>query len=136
MTCALQPANGKTGGRVGGKAASKPPPPDAALHERQVAAARELAALLGGSGGATPAAAPAGVDTEAAAAEYLAAVQASLQADVAYLKEVRVRCHADLSDRACLLGYSVSRLGCSGARTGHATHRLPAIKKVFVRVSI
>ena len=57
-----------------------------AVAERQLAAARQLAALSDGVGDS--AAAPAPPADAGAAAQYLAALQASLQADIAYLKEV------------------------------------------------
>jgi hypothetical protein len=68
---------------VGAKAAAEA---NVALAERQLAAARQLAALSDGAGDSAAAAAPPA--DAGAAAQYLAALQASLQADVAHLKEV------------------------------------------------
>ena len=83
MCFAMQPTNGKGSSKAGAKAAAGV---DMALAERQLAAARQLAALIDGAGGSAAAAAlPADAG---AAAQYLAALQASLQADVAYLQEV------------------------------------------------
>lgn len=56
--------------------------------QRQLAAARQLASLLSGGNDSVAAAAPADVGADGSAAEYLTAVRASLEADVAYLKEV------------------------------------------------
>lgn len=63
--------------------------PDIALHERQLAAAQQLAALLRpGAASSVVNDTDGGGAPEAAASEYLAAVQGALQADVAYLADV------------------------------------------------
>jgi hypothetical protein len=79
----LQPTNGKGSSKAGDKAAAEA---NMAVAERQLAAARQLAALADDAGDST--AAPAPPADAGAAAQYLTALQASLQADVAYLKEV------------------------------------------------
>ncbi len=77
--CLPQAANGDAAASV----------PDIALHERQLAAAQQLAALLRpGAASSVVNDTDGGGAPEAAASEYLAAVQGALRADVAYLADV------------------------------------------------